>query len=138
VRASTLPTRACAGRCIGQSGSDRIAGPQLRGAVRDRLPHMDPLGFEPRASSLQRRHSTTELWAHPSRGTGSPGSSLASGLTADASSLDTWAWLIARSRSVEVIQPQIPLRLPCYDLIPLAEPRFDPGTGPHPDPTRVI
>ncbi len=25
---------------------------------------MDPLGFEPRASSLQRRHSTAELWAH--------------------------------------------------------------------------
>lgn len=33
----------------------------------------------------------------------------------------TTAW----SRSVEVIQPQIPLRLPCYDLSPLAEPRFD-------------
>ena len=32
-----------------------------------------------------------------------------------------------RSRSVEVIQPQIPLRLPCYDLIPLAKPRFDLG-----------
>ena len=31
----------------------------------------------------------------------------------------------ARSRSLEVIQPQIPLRLPCYDLSPLAEPRFD-------------
>jgi hypothetical protein len=29
---------------------------------------MDPLGFEPRASSLQRRHSTTELWAHLPRG----------------------------------------------------------------------
>ena len=27
---------------------------------------MDPLGFEPRASALQRQHSTTELWAHPS------------------------------------------------------------------------
>lgn len=26
---------------------------------------MDPLGFEPRASSLQRRHSPTELWALP-------------------------------------------------------------------------
>jgi len=36
---------------------------------------------------------------------------------------------------VEVIQPQIPLRLPCYDLSPLAEPRFDLGieasSGPH-------
>ena len=27
---------------------------------------MDPLGFEPRASSLQGRHSPTELRAHPS------------------------------------------------------------------------
>ena len=40
-----------------------------------------------------------------------------------------------RSRSVEVIQPQIPLRLPCYDLIPLAKPRFDhrmmASSGPH-------
>ena len=39
------------------------------------------------------------------------------------------------SRSVEVIQPQIPLRLPCYDLSPLAKPRFDLATqassGPH-------
>ena len=39
------------------------------------------------------------------------------------------------SRSVEVIQPQIPLRLPCYDLSPLAEPRFDhrkvASSGPH-------
>ena len=40
--------------------------------------------------------------------------------------------------SVEVIQPQIPLRLPCYDLSPLAEPRFDLGARPHPDPTRVL
>ena len=28
---------------------------------------MDPRGFEPRASSLQRRHSTTELWAQLNR-----------------------------------------------------------------------
>ena len=27
---------------------------------------MDPQGFEPWASSLQRRHSTTELWARVS------------------------------------------------------------------------
>ena len=36
-----------------------------------------------------------------------------------------WVGPSARSRSVEVIQPQIPLRLPCYDLSPLAKPRFD-------------
>ena len=46
-----------------------------------------------------------------------------------------WACLEGRSRAVEVIQPQIPLRLPCYDLSPLAKPRFDLATqassGPH-------
>ncbi len=39
---------------------------------------MDPLGVEPRASSLQRRRSATELWARPLDGEGvfvSPGSS---------------------------------------------------------------
>ena len=40
--------------------------------------------------------------------------------------------------SVEVIQPQIPLRLPCYDLSPLAKPRFDSWNEPHPDLTRVL
>lgn len=46
-----------------------------------------------------------------------------------------WAGATPRSRSVEVIQPQIPLRLPCYDLSPLAKPRFDrrmtASSGPH-------
>ena len=39
----------------------------------------------------------------------------------------------------EVIEPQVPLRLPCYDLAPLAKPKFDPPrrSGPHLDPTRV-
>ena len=27
----------------------------------------------------------------------------------------------------EVIQPQVPLRLPCYDFALLKEPRFDPN-----------
>ena len=42
--------------------------------------------------------------------------------------------------SREVIQPQVPLRLPCYDFSPLAGVGFDPtpcGAGPHPTPTRV-
>jgi hypothetical protein len=42
---------------------------------------------------------------------------------------------VSESRSVEVIQPQIPLRLPCYDLSPLAKPGFDSqsgaSSGPH-------
>lgn len=40
----------------------------------------------------------------------------------------------------EVIQPQVPLRLPCYDFSPLAGEKLDPppkGKGPHPSPTRV-
>ena len=40
--------------------------------------------------------------------------------------------------SVEVIQPQIPLRLPCYDLSPLAKPRFSRRGRFHPDLTRVL
>ena len=39
---------------------------------------MDPLGFEPRASALQRRRSATELWARPPSCV-SPGSSLVLG-----------------------------------------------------------
>ena len=37
----------------------------------------------------------------------------------------------------EVIQPQVPLRLPCYDFALLKEPRFEPNRqrlGPHPNP----
>ena len=36
----------------------------------------------------------------------------------------------------EVIQPQVPLRLPCYDFALLKEPRFDLNQRlrPHPNP----
>ena len=37
----------------------------LKGCGFERARNMDPLGFEPRASALQRRRSATELWAHP-------------------------------------------------------------------------
>jgi len=34
----------------------------------------------------------------------------------------------------EVIQPHLPVRLPCYDFVPIASPTFDdslpPGVGP--------
>ena len=111
---------------------------------------MDPQGFEPWASSLQRRHSTTELWAHvhPDGWTEMYIVSLGSSKVPDRPSDGSiergvrgakrhavWAGATPQSRSVEVIQPQIPLRLPCYDLSPLAKPRFDPGigasSGPH-------
>jgi len=38
-----------------------------------------------------------------------------------------------------VIEPQVPLRLPCYDFAPLAKPKFDPlnESEPHLDLTRV-
>ncbi len=97
---------------------------------------MDPLGFEPRASSLQRRHSPTELWAHLHYGGSVSLDDLKcpTGLTRVAT-----IWVEPEEGSIpsalEVIQPQIPLRLPCYDLSPLAEPRFDHQTvassGPH-------
>ena len=32
--------------------------------------------------------------------------------------------LLRISRRKEVIQPQVPLRLPCYDLVPVIEPGF--------------
>lgn len=40
----------------------------------------------------------------------------------------------------EVIQPQLPLRLPCYDFTPLAKPGLDriQRTRPRPDLTRVM
>ncbi len=143
MRASTLPTRACTGWCIGRTRVERRLPLKAPGFH----PDMDPLGFEPRASSLQRRHSTTELWARRShfdrsRRAIAPRPSVAVALVVHRCSVGTgtrtlerWAGAKLRSRSVEVIQPQIPLRLPCYDLSPLAEPRFDLGiqasSGPH-------
>jgi hypothetical protein len=38
----------------------------------------------------------------------------------------TGAWLLLRK---EVIQPHLPVRLPCYDLVPIAGPTFD-GSPP--------
>ncbi len=40
----------------------------------------------------------------------------------------------------EVIQPQLPLRLPCYDFTPLVKPRLDNSLGPwsHLNLTRVV
>jgi hypothetical protein len=35
---------------------------------------------------------------------------------------DSWAWLDSRK---EVIQPQLPLRLPCYDFTPITDPTLD-------------
>ena len=42
-------------------------------------------------------------------------------------------------QNVEVIQPQVPLRLPCYDLAPLADLEFVPPhrRGTHSRPTRL-
>ncbi len=40
-----------------------------------------------------------------------------------------WLWTIPRDRQVllrkEVIQPHLPVRLPCYDFVPIADPTFD-------------
>ena len=66
-RASTLPTRAYTEWCIGSAYPNEPRFP-LKGLGSSRVREVDPLGFEPRASSLQRRHSTTELWARAPRG----------------------------------------------------------------------
>ena len=43
-----------------------------------------------------------------------------------------WLWTLAdgrRERQLllrkEVIQPHLPVRLPCYDFVPIADPAFD-------------
>ena len=41
---------------------------------------------------------------------------------APASGAGRWAWLDSRK---EVIQPQLPLRLPCYDFTPITDPTLD-------------
>ena len=45
-----------------------------------------------------------------------------------------WLWTIPKDRQVllrkEVIQPHLPVRLPCYDFVPIADPAFD-GSLPH-------
>ncbi len=33
-----------------------------------------------------------------------------------------WVWVLLRK---EVIQPHLPVRLPCYDFVPIAGPTFD-------------
>src|SRR6266852_1145892 len=45
-----------------------------------------------------------------------------------------WTWPQQRSRQLllrkEVIQPHLPVRLPCYDFVPIADPTFD-GSLPY-------
>ena len=43
-------------------------------------------------------------------------------------------WILRKSLRKEVIQPQVPLRLPCYDLVPVTE----PGVGPCVEATSAI
>ena len=61
---------------------------------------MDPTGFEPVAPALQGRCSTRLSYR--------PG----------------WLLILILKIKKEVIQPQVPLRLPCDDLAHLTEPRF--------------
>jgi hypothetical protein len=95
--ASTLPTHACTEWCIGSSYPDFPRIP-LKGHGSHRAREMDPLGFEPRASSLQRRHSTTELWARPV----SPGSSKVLGRpqSTNGDRRQRWAEATPQSRSL--------------------------------------
>ena len=83
---------------------------------------MDPPGFEPGASALQGRRSSSlsygPIWV---------------GLI---KMFGVWLPPIFFVLCKEVIQPQVPLRLPCYDFALLKEPRFDLSLRlrPHPDP----
>jgi hypothetical protein len=54
--------------------------------------------------------------------------------TTSAHSTELWAWTPANRRQMllrkEVIQPHLPVRLPCYDFVPIASPTFD-GSLPY-------
>ena len=51
-------------------------------------------------------------------------------------SLEMWLWTLPTMRKrqlllrKEVIQPHLPVRLPCYDFVPIAGPTFD-GSLPY-------
>ena len=90
-----------------------------------------PGGFEPPTSPLSGARSS-QLSYEPSgrvvadRGDGPPAAVLGSGTVrarAEWECADDWPTSLGmRSRVVprkEVIQPQVPLRLPCYDLVPV-------------------
>ena len=83
---------------------------------------MDPPGFEPGASALQGRRSPSLSYGPICVGSGRI---LVSGCHQK-------NFFMCK----EVIQPQVPLRLPCYDFALLKEPRFDISLRlrPHPNP----
>ena len=85
---------------------------------------MDPPGFEPGASALQGRRSPRLSY----------GPILSWFDRFDLVSDCHHKMFIFFCK--EVIQPQVPLRLPCYDFALLKEPRFDPNLRlrPHPNP----
>ena len=68
-----LPTLARGSALVFRITSERR--PTLKGLGSNAARDMDPLGFEPRASSLQRRCSAAELWARRLTATVSPSSS---------------------------------------------------------------
>lgn len=149
--ASTLPTHACTGWCIGSVGLEHIPETHLRDSVRPSR-RMDPLGFEPRASSLQRRHSPTELWARLPffrRPTATEGSCLLSALIVRRCPVGTagherehsyeWVGPSARSRSVGGDPAADSPTATLLRLNPPCEAQIRPALRrPHPDLTRVI
>ena len=81
---------------------------------------MDPPGFEPGASALQGRRSPSLSY----------GPILKKGMV-ELILVFEWHKRIHSKKYFflykEVIQPQVPLRLPCYDFALLKEPRFEPN-----------
>ena len=69
--------------------------------------------FELAASSSQRRRSTTELRAHRLQ------ELLGVSVLVFAYLALTFSFSYHRTNFKEVIYPQVPLRIPCYDLAPL-------------------
>ena len=78
-------------------------------------------GFEPPTPALSRRCSN-QLSYRPF------------GLHVDAQPISVGARTPGNFSRKEVIQPHLPVRLPCYDFVPIASPTFDgslpQGVGP--------
>ena len=131
----------------GAGGYSPPAGGPIRGSRVQRLhaptPGISPLAApflgaraEPSTGRRPRRENP------PGRGPSGPGLAGSGGPPPDPYSSPETLWATGPLQPQEVIQPQVPLRLPCYDFSPLAGEGFDPTTGcpeagPHPSPARV-
>ena len=88
----------------------------------DDRPSRERAGFDPvdRVSSVVRNPRGEPAWRPSGEGDGADAASRCGGRGADVASrarrAEVFQGIILRK---EVIQPQVPLRLPCYDLVPI-------------------